>query len=609
MTMAISKAVEHGAKAVICASTGNTSASAAAYATHAGITAAVLVPEGKIAMGKLSQAIAHDAQLLQVQGNFDDCLDIARELAAQLPGAPRQLGQQRPHRGPEDRRLRGRRGARRRARLPLRPGRQRRQLHRLPPRLLARSSSAARPRSCRACSASRPRAARRSCVGHVVKNPETIASAIRIGNPASWELALAAREDSDGYFGAIDDDEHPRGAPHPLRRGRHLRRARLARSASPACSSAPRPARSRKGATVVLTVTGHGLKDPQWALRTADGDDVTPTIVAGRHRRDRRRARPGDRRHDARTASPVGRSVHRQGARHHGEPRPRLRHARPRARALRRARRHRARRARRRRVDVHGVGAGEVPTDETQPRRARHRPRLRRLRAARCPASTSIARNTIPHGRGLGSSGAAIVSGIMAAKGLLEGIVEIDADRPARASRPRWRGTPTTSRPRSSAASPSPGSRPDGPAAQEAHRAPRRLAARARARARPCRPRSRAACSRSRCRTRTPIFNVSRSTLLIAALIQSPELLLAATEDQLHQNYRASGDARDRPAHRGCCATQGYAAVVSGAGPVDPGAVRAIPRQRLAAAELVATQARRRRGSRSCWPSTSKVLH
>src|SRR3712207_3030894 len=85
MTMAISKAVEHGAKAVICASTGNTSASAAAYATHAGITAAVLVPEGKIAMGKLSQAIAHNAELLQVQGNFDDCLDIARDLAENYP--------------------------------------------------------------------------------------------------------------------------------------------------------------------------------------------------------------------------------------------------------------------------------------------------------------------------------------------------------------------------------------------------------------------------------------------------------------------------------------------------------------------------------------------
>src|SRR6187549_1913547 len=85
MTMAVSKAVEHGAKAIICASTGNTSASAAAYATHAGITAAVLVPEGKIAMGKLAQAIAHGAELLQIRGNFDDCLDIARDLSANYP--------------------------------------------------------------------------------------------------------------------------------------------------------------------------------------------------------------------------------------------------------------------------------------------------------------------------------------------------------------------------------------------------------------------------------------------------------------------------------------------------------------------------------------------
>src|SRR5215217_3062754 len=85
MTMAVSKAVEHGAKAVICASTGNTSASAAAYASHAGITAAVLVPEGKIAMGKLAQAIAHGAELLQVRGNFDDCLEIARDLANNYP--------------------------------------------------------------------------------------------------------------------------------------------------------------------------------------------------------------------------------------------------------------------------------------------------------------------------------------------------------------------------------------------------------------------------------------------------------------------------------------------------------------------------------------------
>ncbi len=85
MTTAISMAAKAGAKAVICASTGNTSASAAAYATKAGMTCGVLVPDGKIAMGKLSQAVAHGAELLQVSGNFDDCLTLARKLAESYP--------------------------------------------------------------------------------------------------------------------------------------------------------------------------------------------------------------------------------------------------------------------------------------------------------------------------------------------------------------------------------------------------------------------------------------------------------------------------------------------------------------------------------------------
>ena len=162
MTMAISKAVEHGAKAVICASTGNTSASAAAYATHAGITAAVLVPEGKIAMGKLSQAIAHDAQLLQVQGNFDDCLDIARELAANYP----------VHlvNSVNNDRIEGQKTAAFEVVEVLGDAPD---FHFIPvgnagnytayPAATAKSSTAASPRSCRGCSASRPRAARRSC--------------------------------------------------------------------------------------------------------------------------------------------------------------------------------------------------------------------------------------------------------------------------------------------------------------------------------------------------------------------------------------------------------------------------------------------------------------
>lgn len=278
MTMAVSKAVEHGAKAVICASTGNTSASAAAYAAHAGITSAVLVPEGKIAMGKLAQAIAHNAELLQVQGNFDDCLEIARELAEHYPvhlvnsvnndriegqktaafevvdvleGAPDfhivpvgNAGNYSAYfRGYSEELERGR-------------------ISRLP-RMFGFQAEGSAP----------------IVRGEVVKNPDTIASAIRIGNPASWELATVAREASDGYFGAISDE-------HILQAHRILS-AEVGIFVEPASAISVAGLLERAeaghipaGSTVVLTVTGHGLKDPQWALRTPDGEDVSPTVVA-----------------------------------------------------------------------------------------------------------------------------------------------------------------------------------------------------------------------------------------------------------------------------------------------------------------------------------------
>ncbi len=204
MTMAVTKAKEHGAKAVICASTGNTSASAAAYAAHGGLTSAVLVPDGKISMGKLSQAIAHNAHVLQVAGNFDDCLDIARDLAANYPihlvnsvNNDRIEGQKTAsfevidvlgkapdfhflpvgnagnytayHRGYQEEAKRG-------------------AINQMP-RMFGFQALGSAP----------------FVTGERVKNPDTIATAIRIGNPASWDLALAAREDSNGYFGAIDD--------------------------------------------------------------------------------------------------------------------------------------------------------------------------------------------------------------------------------------------------------------------------------------------------------------------------------------------------------------------------------------------------------------------
>ncbi len=116
-------------------------------------------------------------------------------------------------------------------------------------------------------------------VGHVVKDPNTIASAIRIGNPASWELALAAREHSDGYFGAISDDK--------ILEAHRILSAEVGIFVEPASAISVAGLLERaeagevpKGAIVVLTVTGHGLKDPQWALRNADGSDVAPTVVA-----------------------------------------------------------------------------------------------------------------------------------------------------------------------------------------------------------------------------------------------------------------------------------------------------------------------------------------
>ncbi len=277
MTMAISKAVEHGARAVICASTGNTSASAAAYATHAGITAAVLVPEGKIAMGKLSQAIAHKGQLIQVQGNFDDCLDIARDLAANYP--VHLVNSVNPDR------IEGQKTAAYEVvevlgdapdfhLLPVGNAGNYTAYHRGYREELARGATTRLPRMFGFQAAgSAP-----LVTGAVVKKPETIASAIRIGNPASWELALHAHADSDGYFGAIDD-------------GRILEAHRLLSQevgifVEPASAISVAGLLERaeagvipRGATVVLTVTGHGLKDPQWALKRADGSEVAPTIV------------------------------------------------------------------------------------------------------------------------------------------------------------------------------------------------------------------------------------------------------------------------------------------------------------------------------------------
>jgi threonine synthase len=277
MTMAVSKAVEHGAKAIICASTGNTSASAAAYATHAGITAAVLVPEGKIAMGKLAQAIAHGAQLLQVRGNFDDCLDIARDLAANYP----------VHlvNSVNNDRIEGQKTAAFEVVEVLGDAPD---FHFIPVGNAGNYTAYARgykEEAERGASTRRPRmfgfqAAGSAPIvrGEVVRDPETIASAIRIGNPASWELALTARDETDGYFGAISDEK--------ILEAHRILSSEVGIFVEPASAASVAGLLERaeagvlpRGARVVLTVTGHGLKDPQWALKTADGSEVQPTSV------------------------------------------------------------------------------------------------------------------------------------------------------------------------------------------------------------------------------------------------------------------------------------------------------------------------------------------
>ncbi|HEY7007907.1 MAG TPA: threonine synthase, partial [Jatrophihabitantaceae bacterium] len=199
MTVAISKAAEQGAKAVICASTGNTSASAAAYAVRARMTCAVLVPQGKIALGKMAQALVHGAKLLQVDGNFDDCLELARKLAVEYPVAL--VNSVNPYR------IEGQKTAAFEicdvlGRAP--------DVHCIPvgnagnitaywkgyqeyergtPRMFGFQAAGAAP----------------IVKGAPVLAPMTIATAIRIGNPASWTSAEQARDESHGLIDAVTD--------------------------------------------------------------------------------------------------------------------------------------------------------------------------------------------------------------------------------------------------------------------------------------------------------------------------------------------------------------------------------------------------------------------
>ena len=277
MTTAISAAAGRGAKVVICASTGNTSASAAAYATAAGMTCAVLVPDGKIAMGKLSQAVAHGARLLQVDGNFDDCLVAARKLAEVYP--VELVNSVNPDR------IQGQKTAAFEIVDALGDAPD---IHVLPVgnagnitaywmgfREYAESGPASRTPIMWGFQAA---GAAPIVAGHPIDQPDTIATAIRIGNPASWEQAVEARDTSGGLIESVTDEQ--------ILAAHRVLSSQVGVFVEPASAAGvagllalAEAGRVPAGARITITVTGHGLKDPQWALRTADGSEVVPARV------------------------------------------------------------------------------------------------------------------------------------------------------------------------------------------------------------------------------------------------------------------------------------------------------------------------------------------
>ena len=275
MTMAISKAAEEGAKAVVCASTGNTSASAAAYATKAGMTSAVLVPEGKIAMGKLAQAVAHGARILQVDGNFDQCLDLARGLAENYPIAL--VNSVNPFR------LQGQKTGAFEVidALGFAPD-----IHALPVGNAGNISAywmgykeyevGGKANSRPAMWGFQAEGAAPLVRGHVVPNPETIATAIRIGNPASWDLAVDAIKSSGGLIDMVTDDE--------ILSAYRILSSREGVFVEPSSAAGVAGLIKKKNAgelptnkRIVIAVTGHGLKDVQWALE--GNAAATPVVI------------------------------------------------------------------------------------------------------------------------------------------------------------------------------------------------------------------------------------------------------------------------------------------------------------------------------------------
>ncbi|MGH2689495.1 MAG: threonine synthase [Actinomycetota bacterium] len=267
MTLAISKAVEAGAKAVVCASTGNTSASAAAYSSKAGLTCAVLIPEGNVALGKLAQALVHGARVIEVRGNFDQALAVTRKLEDAYPVVV--VNSTNPFRI-EGQKTGAFEVCDALGRAP--------DYHLMPVGNAGNITSywkGYREYHAEGLTASLPamfgfqaEGAAPIVRGHPVESPRTIATAIRIGNPASWEGALVAARDSGGEIRAVRDKDILEAYRLLARKeGLFCELASAASAAGLLKLSAE--GRLEPGRTVVCILTGHGLKDPDWAIAGA----------------------------------------------------------------------------------------------------------------------------------------------------------------------------------------------------------------------------------------------------------------------------------------------------------------------------------------------------
>jgi threonine synthase len=274
MTLAISKALETGSRAVICASTGNTSASAAAFAARAGLRAFVMVPKGAVALGKLSQAAIHGARVLTVEGNFDQALTIVRQIAERHPVTlvnsvnPFRLEGQKTGafevcdqlgRAPDYHLIpvgnagnitaywRGYHEYYRAGRVTELP------------RMVGFQAAGAAP----------------IYENRVIEEPRTVATAIKIGNPASRGPALEAMKDSRGWIDIVTDEEILR-AYRLLAREEGLFMEAASAATVAGLIKSVKAGRVEPGSTVVLTLTGHGLKDPDTALESASRPTAVP---------------------------------------------------------------------------------------------------------------------------------------------------------------------------------------------------------------------------------------------------------------------------------------------------------------------------------------------